>query len=139
MSCYSGFWHGSNVSCVLKSVVCLPPLETCVLSSDTVKVSPQGGSISVSFSSGTSDAFIVSSKTDLTFISGGEGNQGLYSLGDLLDSPGQQVKRRFLMSDFNFFLWSLAFGGTVVSQDEKDSIKLFVYIYTLNYLHYRFF
>lgn len=119
MSCYSGFWHGLNVSCVLKSAVCLPPLEACRLSSDTVKVSPQGGSISVSFSSGASDAFIVSSKTDLTFTSGGGGNQGLYALGDLLDSPGQQVKRRFLMSGFNFFLWSLTLEGLLSAKMRK--------------------
>lgn len=125
--------------CAEECYICLRPLEACVLSSDTVKVSPQGGSISVSFSSGASDAFIVSSKTDLTFTSGGRGNQGLYALGDLLDSPGQQVKRRFLMSGFNFFFVVLDFGGTVVSQDEKGSLKLFMYIYTLNYLHYKFF
>lgn len=70
-------------------------------------------------------------------------NNRLYALGGLLDSPGQQVKR-FLMSGFKGFCFffsflSLAFGGTVVSQDEKGSLKLFVYIYTLNYLHYKFF
>lgn len=107
------------VMCAEECYICLRPLEACVLSSDTVKVSPQGGSISVSFSSGASDAFIVPSKTDLTFTSGGGDNQGLYALGDLLDSPGQQVKRRFLMSGFNFFLWSLALEGLLSAKMRK--------------------
>lgn len=34
---------------------------------------------------------------------------------------------------------SLALGGVPANQYEKSSLRLYMYIYTLNYVHYRFY
>lgn len=51
--------------------------------------------------------------------------------GSLLDNTDQPLKRGILIPATGIFgMYSLALGGSVVSPDEKDSFKLYMYIHS---------
>lgn len=50
--------------------------------------------------------------------------------GRLLNNCGQQLKRENIISDTGVLLCGFGFRGSIVSQDEKSSCKLYMYIYT---------
>lgn len=47
-----------------------------------------------------------------------------------MDSPGQQLKSKFLMSGIGVIVrWSLVLGESTVSPDEKSSLNLYMYVF----------
>lgn len=115
--------------------------------SGSMKTSPQGEDIWVSFSSapmGPASALhgVLSTK-DLPSTSGVGSNQGQSQwdvcFGSFLHNPGQQLKRRPLISGTGILLGGLRPLEAAFGPDKKSLLKLCMYIYTRKCTHYKLF
>lgn len=119
---------------------CLPPLEICTVLSDTMNAKSQRRGIQVSHSSSpVSEESHFFSNRNLNSTSGAGATKGNSNRLYILGISSIALDKRGLVMSYNggFVRWSLGLGGSNLSPDEKNLLKLYMYSYTLNYVNYR--